>query len=142
MLKTITLIFSVALLISSCAHQKEAVSPLYDQYVVYMHSVTKQNVISVADKYFSKSLLGTDYKDDPDAPVLLAFHTRMVAIDSHAETTHKNHGCLIINGYNDNREPLIFRLQYIYTGGNWLISWIHIIYPGDASYFSRQAECR
>src|SRR5699024_8571287 len=107
MLKKLIFICCAIFIISSCVHMKVGQSLIYNQYIEYAHSVTKENVMTDADKYFSKSLLGADYKSGPDAPVLLTFHTRMVEIDSYAEMINNRNGCLVINGYNDRHEPLI-----------------------------------
>ena len=59
--------------------------------------------------------------------------------NSHYEKISGQRGCLLINGYNDRKEPVIFSLEYVKSSDNWLINFIATIY--DEKNFAKEALC-
>lgn len=129
-----------ALLITSCATVHNS-SVLYREYSQYENGANKNNIIEVAHKFFSPSLLGKSYQTNPDAISQLLFKNYMVNTDSHHEKINGLEGCLTINGYDEENSPLIFSLKYISRKDHWLIDNIHIVFIESEKDFSSSAKC-
>jgi hypothetical protein len=140
-LKNILLSCVVTLFIASCASISNNHSVLFQRYSQYKVSADKNNIINIASKYFSRSLLGNDYSKNLDASDQLLFKNYMTKIDSHFEKINVQSGCLTINGYDEENAPLIFSLKYVSDNGVWLISKIHVVFVKSTNSFSKSAKC-
>jgi len=129
-----------ALLITSCATVHNSYV-LYRAYSQYENGANKNNIIEVASNFFSPSLLGKNYQANPNATSQLLFKNYMVSTDSHHEKNNELEGCLTINGYDEEKFPLIFSLKYISSKGNWLIDNIHVVFVESEKDFSISAKC-
>lgn len=140
-MKNIFLCLIFGLFIISCATRHDASLVLYQEYSRYKNNANKNNIIEVASKFFSPSLLGKNYRTDPDATSQLLFKNHMMAIDSHHEKINAQKGCLTINGYDEEKAPLIFSLKYVLRNNQWLIDKIHVVFIEKAKDFSNKAKC-
>ncbi len=134
------LVFS--LFVSGCASIDNASSVvLYQEYSQYERGTNRGNIIEVGSRFFTQSLLGKDYQTNPDATNQLLFKNYMVSTDSHHEKINEQEGCLTINGYDEDRSPLIFNLKYISINGRWLIDKIHVVFVENSKDFVYSAKC-
>lgn len=129
------------LFITGCAATHSTSSVLYEEFVQYKSGANKNNIIEVADHFFSSSLLGKNYRENPDAVSQLLFKNYMVNTYSHHEKKNGQGGCLTINGYDEEGSPLIFSLGYVYSGNRWLIDKIHVVFVEDEKGFTNSAKC-
>ena len=129
-----------SLLITSCATVHNS-SVLYREYSQYQEVANKNNIVEMAENFFSPNLLGTNYQTNPDAVNQLLFKNYMANISSHHEKVDEIESCLTINGYDEERFPLIFSLKYILLNGHWLIDNIHVVFVENESDFSNNAKC-
>jgi len=133
--------FITIMFIAGCATTHTASPVLFQEYSKYNESTNKNNIKEVANIYFSQSLLGENYKTNPDATGQLLFKNYMVAVVNHHEQVNSKNGCLIINGYDEEKAPLIFSLKYILNNGHWLIDEIHVVFIESENDFSKKAKC-
>jgi hypothetical protein len=130
-----------ALSITSCATTHESSSVLYQEFSQYEKRANENNIIEVAGKFFSPALLGENYRTDPDAASQLLFKNYMVTIVDHHEKIDGQEGCLALNGYGEEKSPLIFSLKYVSSNGHWLIDKIHVAFVEDTADFVGSAKC-
>lgn len=115
--------------------------PLYENFVEYQKAVNTNNIIDVADNFFSSSLLGETYSSNPRARTQLLFKDQMKNIESHHEKIKNGEGCLTINGYDEENLPIVFSLKYIFINDQWLIDGIHIIFIEHKDDFYTNVTC-
>lgn len=136
----LSLVFS--LFFTGCATVSNASSEaLYQEYSRYENAANKDNIIEVGSRFFTESLLGKDYQTNPDAPKQLLFKNYMVSAESHHEKTNGKEGCLTINGFDEDRSPLIFSLKYVSLNGRWLIDKVHVVFIENKNDFVNSAKC-
>lgn len=140
-MKNIIFFLIFSLFITSCATLNNSQSVLYKEFTKYESSANKNNIIEVASNFFSPSLLGSNFQDNPDAASQLLFKNYMLNTDGHFEKINKQEGCLTINGYDEENLPLIFSLKYISNNNQWLIDEIHVVFVENKSDFSSSAKC-
>jgi hypothetical protein len=131
----------LSLFITSCATLRDSPPVLYQEFSQYKNSANENNIIELASKFFSPSLIGNNYQDNPDAVSQLLFKNYMVITDSHFEKINEQEGCLTINGYDEEKSPLIFSLKYISGNNHWLINEIHVVFVENKSDFSNSVKC-
>ncbi|MEQ3694056.1 MAG: hypothetical protein ABNH16_03950 [Thalassolituus sp.] len=131
----------LSLFITSCATLRNSTPVLYLEFSQYEISANENNIIELAGNFFSSSLLGNNYQDNPDAASQLLFKNYMLNTDGHFEKINKQEGCLTINGYDEENSPLIFSLKYILSDNQWLIDEIHVVFVENKSDFSSSAKC-
>jgi len=140
-MKNILISLLTILFIASCATTYRAPPVLFQTYSQYNESTDVNNIKEVANIYFSQSLLGKNYVTNPDATSQLLFKDYMIAIANHYEQVNSQNGCLTINGYDEEKAPLIFSLKYILNNGRWLIDKIHVVFIESKNDFSKEAKC-
>lgn len=126
---------------TGCAAIHSTSSVLYEEFVQYKNGANKNNIIEVADHFFSSSLLGKNYRNNPDAATQLLFKNYMVNTYSHHEKQNDRGGCLTINGYDEDGSPLTFSLKYVSGDERWLIDKIHVVFVEDEKGFTNIAKC-
>jgi len=114
---------------------------LYQVFSRYENTASKDNIIEVANMFFSPALLGKDYESNPDVVNQLLFKNYMVNTRSHYERINGQEGCLTINGYDEENSPLIFSLKYISNNSHWLIDKIHVVFVENEKGFANSAKC-
>lgn len=140
-MKNVLFYLVLALSITSCATVHKASSVLYQEFSQYENGANKNNIIELADTFFSSSLLGKNYQANPDAISQLLFKNYMVNTHSHYEKMNGQESCLTINGYDEESSPVIFSLKYISSNGHWLIDEIHVVFVEDEKGFANSANC-
>lgn len=132
-MKIIILIITV--LIIGCS----ASQPLSNAYSDYSTKANENNILELAPEFFSANILEEDYKTLSYMPEFLLFKNAMKKQHSAFEKNDTKEGCLIVNGFNDKNEKVIFSLEYVKPSEKWLINFIAAIY--DEKSFSENALC-
>lgn len=140
-MKNTLISFLTILFIASCASTYRDPPVLFQTYYQYKESTNENNIKEVAKIYFSQSLLGKNYLTNPDATSQLLFKDYMITTANHYEQINYQNGCLTINGYDEEKSPLIFSLKYILNNGHWLIDKIHVVFIESKNDFSKDAKC-
>lgn len=131
----------LSLFITSCATLRDPQPVLYQEFSQYKNIANENNIIELASRFFSPSLIGNNYQDNPDVVSQLLFKDYMVITDSHFEKITEQEGCLAINGYDKEKSPLIFSLKYISNNNHWLIDEIHVVFVENKSDFPNSVKC-
>jgi hypothetical protein len=129
------------LLIVGCASTNHGPHELFKAYSQYKMATSDKNIEAIADQYFSRSLLGDKYRTNPDATRQLLFKNYMASEESHFEQSNSQEGCLTINGYDHDKEPVIISLKYVSVHERWLIDEIHIALVESRHDFAKEARC-
>lgn len=142
-MKQLSALFVATLLLLGCATTQPASAKLFAAYSDYKASTDEKNIVQLAGRYFAPSLLGVGEKhaDDPDAPPQLLFKNYMAREDSHFERSNQAEGCLTINGFDRDNEPVIISLKYLADRERWLIGEIHVLLVENQGHFSITARC-
>ena len=140
MYKTILGIISI-LWLTSCSVGNKPQNTLFHSYTKYSESTNENNIKNDAKKYFTQSLLGDGYTTNLDASSQLLFKDYMHSVISHYEVINDQNGCLTINGYDKEKEPMIFSLKYKKNNGYWLIDKIHVVFIESRNDFSKKPQC-
>ncbi|QTS88861.1 hypothetical protein JLK41_12225 [Ectopseudomonas khazarica] len=127
--------------IVGCVTEQRSNTPIYKAFSTYNEVASNNNVLDVAHQFFSPSLLGENYKTNPDARQQLLFKDYMRRVDSHYEFSTQNEGCLSINGYDKESAPVVFKLKYVASDDRWLIDKINVAFAESTADFSNTAEC-
>ena len=127
-------------LIVGCASVKGS-KTLYGAYSDYVSIADRNNIIDVADDFFSRNLLGEGYRSNPDAANQLLFKNYMSNTHSHFESIENDVGCLIVNGTTAEGEPVVFSLKYSAGSTGWLIDGIHVGFVETVSAYPKIASC-
>lgn len=133
--------FLATLLLLGCATTNKSPPTLYEAYLLYSESTSEDNISHIANRYFSVSLLGDKYLTNPDASSQLLFKKYMNSVVNHYEQINNQNGCLTINGYDEEKAPILFSLKYIKNNGRWLIEEIHVVFIESINDFSKEAKC-
>lgn len=129
------ILVAITALIIGCSTSQ----PLYDSYSDYSEKTHNSNIIELAPQYFSDNILEEGYETLSYMPDFLLFKKSMKQQHSHFEKSKNQKGCLVVNGFNDKNEKVIFSLEYVKPSEKWLINFIAAIY--DEKEFSKKALC-
>ena len=140
-MKGIVFFILTTLAVAGYAADDASSAVLYEAYSRYHEEVTADNLVAVAGDYFSPSLLGSEILEDPDSVGQLLFKDYMASQDSHHEALFNNEGCLVVNGYDREGEPVVFSIKYMSGEDSWLMSGIHVAFVGSSSDFADRAKC-
>lgn len=140
-MKQLSALFVATLLLFGCATTQPTSAKLFAAYSEYKVSTDEKNITQLATRYFAPSLLGEKHADDPDAPPQLLFKNYMAREDSHFERSNRTEGCLTINGFDQDNEPVIISLKYVADRERWLIGEIHVLLVENPGHFSKTARC-
>lgn len=140
-MKHLLTLLAAVLFMAGCASTNDSPPVLFQAYSQYKTATNDENIKELADQYFTRSLLGENHRTNPDATRQLLFKNYMVSEDSHFERSDSQEGCLTINGYDKDKEPVIIRLRYVSDLERWLIDEIHIDLVESRDDFSKEAGC-
>jgi hypothetical protein len=134
-------LLAALLFMTGCASTSHGPSVLFQAYSQYKAATNDENIKALADQYFSPALLGESHRTNPDSTRQLLFKNYMTSEESHFERSNQQEGCLTINGYDQDKEPVIIRLKYVSDHERWLIDKIHIALVESREDFSKEARC-
>lgn len=139
-MKPIFICFTLALL-GACSFITPHQSGLYDAYQIYANSVDSDNVRQQAADFFSEKVIGTVPLAADASVEQLLFRNYMADIRDHYESVQKQYGCLTVNGYDDDKQPVQFNLGYRYQSERWLIDDIHVLLLDSEEGFDNNSHC-
>ena len=128
--------------LTSCGIIKsEYSSSLYSKYTMYSAEANKDNIRKLYPKYFSANVVGSESTDDPEVIEQLLFKDYMKKNFNNLEMIAGNKGCLTVNGFDAENQPISFNLEYVFYNNEWLINDIHVLFLDDSSKFQSIARC-
>ena len=130
----------VVFFIAACAAISES-GVLYNTFSAYSFEANSKNIGSISSKYFSADLLRNKNIQNSEISSQLLFKNYMTVTYSHLEKISGNGGCLTVNGFDDEKMPLAFNIEYIKSSERWLIKSIDILFLEDKSEFSSKPKC-
>jgi len=139
-MKYIILILAV-LISSGCATNEELDPVLYDNYVALDKSVKQSNITKEMTNYFTASYLSEVSLSDKKSLLLLNLSGYMGSVKSHYQKINNNTGCLILNGFDENKEPLSLFIEYKNKKSLWLVNYMYISFLKSKNDFTNSAKC-
>ena len=130
----------IALFIAACATISEN-GVLYDTFSDYSFEANSENIESISYKYFSADLLRNKNIRNSEISSQLLFKDYMTVTHSHLEKISGNEGCLTVNGFDDEKMPLAFNIEYIKNSEKWFIKAIDILFLDNKAEFSSKPKC-
>jgi hypothetical protein len=136
-----TLIIIVILVISGCAISQRSGVVLYGIYSELYASVKAGRVEAEKARFFSSSYLDEVSSSKKNASFLLAVPRVIEKVDSHYEKIDGAVGCLTVNGYENDGQPVSIYVEYVLKNHEWLIDYIYLNLLENVSGFEHRAIC-
>lgn len=128
------------LLLASCATISKDES-LYSAYSKYKTESNKENIGSLSSTYFSAELLEGKNTSNSEIQKQLLFKDDMVVTQNYFEKVNGAQGCLTINGFDREKTPLVFNIEYLRVNEKWMIKAIDIQLVNSEHEFRDTAAC-
>jgi hypothetical protein len=100
--------------------------PLYSAYSKYKAEANKENIGALSSAYFSAELLKGKNTSNPEIQKQLLFKDYMTVTRNHFERINGTQGCLTVNGFDREKMPLVFNLEYSRVAEKWIIKAIDV----------------
>jgi hypothetical protein len=127
----------VAMMLVGCASIEGNPNALNDAYSRYGKALADNAVVEKRNELFAPSMLSKlDFNSEKDAAEL-TFGSYLYKERSHYEKADGEHGCLTINGAQEDGEPAAMFLEYQRIGGTWLISNVYVYLQDKPKSFDR-----
>ena len=130
----------VTLFLVSCATISKD-EPLYSAYSKYMTESNEENIGALSSTYFSAELLKGKNTSNADIQKQLLFKDDMAVTRNHFERVKGTQGCLTINGFDREKMPLVFNIEYWRVNEKWIIKAIDIQLVNSEHEFRDAATC-
>ncbi|MGR5079003.1 hypothetical protein [Photobacterium swingsii] len=114
---------------------------LTSAYNDYLKGLTFQNIENNYSQYFSDILVGDIDISDDYLKKQLMFKESMKSIDELNETLYSNYGCLTVNGFDFDNQPMSFNIEYTKESPRALIKAVDILLLESKLEFSNKAVC-
>lgn len=151
-IKTLLLLYVFNVLVLACTHspalQREG--ELYTAYKNYAELLNSNNQYTSDQLFAALTLRKQEHllnasKKTPDllnelADNYLTFPLWIAKEFNHYETDNGDNGCLLINGYNQQLEPVAITISY-HNASQWLIDDLHVEHLAPFNRFLKQAVC-
>ena len=146
------LVLVVALTVTACSHKYAQDNGLglkaqYDQYMEFLKTRYKFDdevaFLKQAQQYYSEAkwlqvsavdegfVTAAEVASKPHEAIY--FPNEMIRYIDAKEEIDFPLGCLFVEGINENKEPIVFFISYIYEHNKWLIDEIEISYFTDGT---------
>ena len=129
-----------ALFLVACATISKD-EPLYSAYSKYKAEANKENIGALSSVYFSAELLKGKNTSNPEIQKQLLFKDYMAVTRNHFERINGTQGCLTVNGYDSEKVPLIFNIEYLRVNEKWMIKAIDVQLVNSEHEFRNMATC-
>ncbi len=138
--------FRVALLVSlfvtsGCAVKPSANTELYEMYVQLSNSVNSNNIATDKEKFFSTTYLSEVIDDDEKSLFLLKIPSYIKTVDSHFQKFNYEQGCLTVNGFEENSEPVSIFVEYKKEFNRWRVNYMYLNMIENKREFVNKAVC-
>lgn len=136
----ISMVLIVMTLCIGCASPYGGDEVLYKRYLLYAQESVTGDAEGLAERYFSESMFeNVDTKDRAAAGKYLSTH--LATVFSHYERLEGRVGCIAINGFDSDGEPVVVSLLYRNERDIWLVDQMHIAFVEGADRFSSESIC-
>jgi hypothetical protein len=126
-MRTLITLFVVATV--GCSSIEEHPQFLHKEFNRYHASVVSGSVVTRRYEFFTpEALKGIDITSESD-PMELSIGSYIKSERSHYEQTTPNRGCLTVNGYQDNGDPVSLFIEYKSINGTWLMNYTTVHLP-------------
>jgi hypothetical protein len=115
--------------------------PLYGAYSKYKAEAHEENIGALSSTYFSAELLKDKNTSNPEIQKQILFKDYMAVTRNHFERTNGTQGCLTVNGFDREKMPLVFNLEYLRVAEKWMIKAIDIQLVNSEHEFRDTATC-
>lgn len=115
--------------------------PLYSAYSNYKIEANRDNIGKLFSTYFSAELLKDKNTSNSEIQNQLLFKDYMVATRSHFERINDTQGCLTVNGFDREKMPLAFNIEYLRITGKWKIKAIDVQLVNSEHEFRNAGTC-
>ena len=136
------LILSLLIFFSvGCAINGTNETNLYEIYLEHAEYVNGEQIADNREKYFTKSYLREVDVDDEKSLFLLKISKYIDKVDSKYQIIKGGVGCLTINGFEENGDPVALHIEYKNRKREWLINYIYLDLLEDQADFENHAVC-
>ncbi len=129
-----------ALFLVACATISKD-EPLYSAYSKYKAEANKENIGTLSSTYFSAELLKGKNTSNSEIQKQLLFKDDMAVTHNHFERINGTQGCLTVNGYDSEKVPLVFNIEYLRVNKKWIIKAIDVQLVNSEHEFKDIAIC-
>jgi len=132
-----------AMMVAGCASVKEQPLAIYAAFSLYLEAVVAGDVLNRRTEFFtSAALQDIDISSESDA-MELSVGSYIAVEQSHHEKVSPERGCLTINGYQANGNPVMLFIEYKQAGRNWLMNYTNVYLPQKEGFtgFINKALC-
>jgi len=126
---------------TACATTAPEQQPLYAEFSRYRETVNAQNIKMQYPNYFTQAPLDGESLDDPEVVDHLLFPRYMKTKTGNFEKTMNTMGCLTINGFSGEGEPMTLSLEYAETNDGWRINKILMAFFESQTDLPEGATC-
>ena len=130
-----------AIFMTACASISSKDEPLYSAYSKYKIEANKENIGKLSSMYFSTELLKGKNTSNSEIQNQLLFKDYMAATRNHFERVNGTQGCLTVNGFDGEKMPLVFNIEYLRVTEKWVIKAIDIQLVNSEHEFRHVGTC-
>lgn len=134
-------ILILTIVFSGCSTLKTNEVQLFDSYNQLFYEVKEGDIIQNRYKYFTNNYLKEVNPEDANSRILLKLSNYINKEISHYQKINDSYGCLSINGFDENKEPLSLHIEYKIENNMWLINYIFVSFLESTSNYAIQATC-
>ena len=127
----------VAMVLVGCASIEPNPNVLHDAYGRYGKALADNAVVERKNELFAPSMLSKLDSNSEKDTTELTFGTYLYKERSHYERVDGQHGCLTINGEQEDGKPAAMFLEYQRSSGSWLISNVYVYLQDKPKSFDR-----
>jgi len=140
MMRMVIFLLSLTFMLAGCATLADD-GDLYKVYRSYTDSVSVNNVKKNAPDYLTQRMLRAMNLENPLVTGEFVIFNRYFDREiNHFENIKGDVGCLSVNGFNKDEEPITLNIEYHYTDG-WRIDYVHVDLKESPSDFQRKISC-
>jgi hypothetical protein len=114
---------------------------LYSTYSKYKVGANKENIGELSSRYFSAELLKGKNTSNSEVQKQLLFKDYMAVTRNHFERINGTQGCLTVNGFDGEKIPLVFNIEYLRVHEKWMIKAIDVQLVNSEREFRDVAIC-
>lgn len=132
-----------AMMVAGCASVKEQPLAIYAAFSQYQEVVVAGDLLNRRAEFFtSTALQEIDISSESDA-MELSLGSYIAQEQSHHEKVLPERGCLTINGYQANGNPVMLFIEYKQAGKHWLMNYTNVHLPPKEGFtgFINKALC-
>jgi hypothetical protein len=133
----------ITIAITGCTTLSKSPQTLHEAFERYQEAVVSGTVVANRAEFFAPEVLSkTDINSETDTEAL-KLGEYLANEHSHYEKTEQRRGCLTVNGYGDNADPVSLFIEYKMIDGKWLISYTRLYLPQKEGFkgFYEKALC-